>query len=102
MTLNYEPRAQNHPQAPLSRLAPLALVVGLLSFPLLPHWTIYALLVDLGRALSVPRHVFLNAVAYAWNLLGAVICLIALVRIRAFRGKLRGGALAAAGLIVSL
>ena len=81
----------------LSRMAVMALPAGLLSFPLLVHWTTGGALESWAKSLGVGANTLTEGVAYAWPIGGIAFCLLALARVALSRGRLRGLAWATSG-----
>jgi hypothetical protein len=76
----------------------MSIPVGVLSFPLLLHWTV---LPQWTHWSGLPEPGVGRVVFYAWPLVGTLFCTIAYVHVATSRGKLRGMGLAAAGFVLA-
>ena len=84
----------------LSRMAVMALPAGLLSFPLLVHWTTGGALESSAKSLGVDANTLTEGVAYAWPICGIAFCLLALARVALSGSRLRGLGWATSGFVV--
>ena len=85
----------------LSRMAVLALPVGVLSFPLLLHWMLPGELYRLSQMCAISHDSVLRTIAYAWPATGVLFCAIACLRVALSKGRRCGIGFAAVGLVLA-
>ena len=85
----------------LSRMAVMGLPAGLLSFPLLLHWTTGGALRLSAESLGVDANTLIVGVAYAWPTCGMAFCLVALARVILSGGRLWGWGWATSGFVLA-
>lgn len=75
-------------------------LVGLLGFPLLPHWILESQLIIIASIMGISHDTLLHLLLYLWPSACTLLCAVALIRVLVSRGGLRGRWIAIAGLVI--
>jgi hypothetical protein len=97
--INYASPGTPQPRGRVSRQAVMAVPVGLVGFPLLPHWIFESELQALSHTIAVPPEKLLLIFLYLWPSVCVTFCVITFFRIILSKGRLRGNWLVGIALI---